>query len=83
MKKSFMLGIGLCVLATIAYAGVRSIEDNGKYDGVPSYLVECTSGAKHVFYKKNGTWYHGLLMSIGTKYDSWSVDQIARDFCDR
>lgn len=49
MKKGIMLGIGLCAVVTIAYAGVRSIKDNGKYDGVPSYLVECTSGADHVF----------------------------------
>jgi len=61
--------------------GVERITDNGKLSGVPSHRVQCRSGGSHVIYYKNGTWYHGSWMGMGSKYDSWSVGQLAEHLC--
>lgn len=61
--------------------GVEKITDNGKLSGVPSHLVHCHSGTRHAVYYKNGTWYHGLYMELGRKFDSWSVGQLAEHLC--
>ncbi len=61
--------------------GVERITDNGKLSGVPSHRVQCRSGSSHIVYYKNGTWYHGLLMGMGSKFDSWSVGQLAEHLC--
>lgn len=61
--------------------GVERISDNGKLSGVPSHLVRCRSGGTHAVYYKNGTWYHGVLMGMGSKFDSWSVGQLGDYLC--
>lgn len=81
MKKVVIVAVCLGMLATLAYAGVRNIRNNGKVSGVPSYLVECASGSDYVIYKKNGTWYRGDIGHMGNKYDSWSTDQVADYIC--
>ena len=83
MKKSILIGIALSTIANIGVAAseVKSVKSNGTNDGVPSCLVTCTSGYDSAFLKKNGTWYHGLLGAMGSKYDSWSVEQVAAAIC--
>lgn len=61
--------------------GVERITDNGRLSGVPSHRVQCRSGSSHIVYYKNGTWYHGSLMGMGSKFDSWSVGQLAEHLC--
>jgi len=61
--------------------GVERVTDNGKLSGVPSHRVQCRSGSSHIVYYKNGTWYHGVLMGMGSKFDSWSVGQLAEHLC--
>ena len=61
--------------------GVEKITDNGKLSGVPSHLVQCRSGSSHAVYYKNGTWYHGLWMGMGSKFNSWSIGQLAEYMC--
>jgi len=81
MKKSILLTIILALVATSALAGVDRIRSNGNISGVPSYLVECTSGSDYVIYKKDGTWYRGSGGHMGNKYNSWSKNDIAEYLC--
>lgn len=81
MKKGIVIVVALAFAATTAYAGVRNIRSNGDFSGVPSYLVECTSGSDYVIYKKNGTWYRGDIGHMGNKYDSWSTQDVAEFVC--
>ncbi|MCW8919155.1 MAG: hypothetical protein OQL08_10120 [Gammaproteobacteria bacterium] len=81
MKKMIIVAAALGIAAASAYAGVRNIRSNGNVSGVPSYLVECSSGSDYVIYKKNGTWYRGGSGHMGNKYDSWSTDEVANYLC--
>jgi len=81
MKKAIILTAALVVAATSAYAGVRNIRSNGNVSGVPSYLVECSSGSDYIIYKKNGTWYRGGSGHMGNKYNSWSTNEVANYLC--
>ena len=81
MKKMIVLAVALGIAATSAYAGVSNIRSNGNVSGVPSYLVECSSGSSYIIYKKNGTWYRGDIGHMGNKYDSWSTNDVASYVC--
>lgn len=81
MKKLIIVAIALGIVATSAYSGVSNIRNNGNVSGVPSYLVECSSGSDYVIYKKNGTWYRGDIGHMGNKYDSWSTNEVANYLC--
>ena len=82
MKNTIVSIAAFCFLSTAAYAaGVSKIENNGTISGVPSYRVQCTSGSSHIIYQKNGTWYHGTLGDMGSKYNSWSTSQVAEYAC--
>ena len=81
MKKIFALALAVSCVTTSAFAGVSSIRSNGNVSGVPSWVVECSSGSSYVIYKKNGTWYQGLTGHMGHGYDSWSRDDVASFVC--
>lgn len=81
--KKFLIGVlafGL-VASSLSAATVSSIENNGNINGVPSSVVQCSSGGRHVIYYKNGTWYHGSLGHMGDKYNNWSQGQVAEYVC--
>ncbi|OJF68541.1 hypothetical protein BK026_06925 [Alteromonas sp. V450] len=80
-KKALTLGLILSSVVLSVYAGVSNIRSNGNISGVPSYLVECSSGSSYVIYKKNGTWYSGGIGHMGNKYDSWSKNDVAKYLC--
>ena len=80
-KKALAIGILVSSVISTAYAGVSNIRSNGNISGVPSYLVECSSGSDYVIYKKNGTWYRGGSGHMGNKYDSWSANEVANYLC--
>ena len=80
-KKALTLGLILSSVVLSVYAGVSNIRSNGNISGVPSYLVECSSGSSYVIYKKNGTWYRGGIGHMGNKYDSWSKNDVAEYLC--
>lgn len=62
--------------------GLKRIGSNGKINGVSSSVAVCHSGERNVLYYKNGSWYHGLLGSMGRKYDSWSLEKLAMYLCE-
>jgi len=80
-KKALAIGILVSSVISTAYAGVSDIRSNGSISGVPSYLVECSSGSDYVIYKKNGTWYRGGSGHMGNKYNSWSKNEVANYLC--
>lgn len=80
-KKALAIGILVSSVVSTAYAGVSNIRSNGNVSGVPSYLVECSSGSDYVIYKKNGTWYRGGSGHMGNKYNSWSKNEVANYLC--
>jgi opacity protein-like surface antigen len=50
--KKFLAGVvafGL-VASSLSAASVSSIENNGNINGVPSSVVQCSSGGRHVIY---------------------------------
>jgi len=81
MKSSTII-LATSILCSLAYASdVKSIESNGYVSGVQSWAVNCTSGARHIIYKKNGTWYDGMIGHMGHKFDSWSKEEVAKYEC--
>ena len=48
MKKIFALALAVSFVTTSAFAGVSSIRSNGNVSGVPSWVVECSSGSSYV-----------------------------------
>ena len=81
MKVIKIVIVSLLFVATNSFAGVDRIRSNGDISGVPSYLVECSSGSDYVIYKKNGTWYRGSGGHMGNKYNSWSKNEVANFLC--
>lgn len=79
MKKIFMAVVALG-MATVVFAGVSGIRNNGNISGVPSYQITCTSGATHIIYKKNGTWYKSGS-HMGDRYNSWSASEVGNYLC--
>lgn len=79
--KIMVIAVAAASLATSALAGVSNIRNNGNISGVPSYLVECSSGSDYIIYKKNGTWYRGDSGHMGNRYDSWSANEVANYLC--
>ena len=79
--KTIVITVVGASLAASALAGVSNIRNNGNISGVPSYLVECSSGSDYIIYKKNGTWYRGGSGHMGNRYDSWSASEVANYLC--
>jgi len=54
------------------------VVSNGNVSGVPSWQVTTQSGSTYIVYHKNGSWYRGDIGHMGNKYDTWSIDELAR-----
>lgn len=63
--------------------GMKSIRSQGKYGEYPSWSIECNSGYSRTLYlDKNNHWHaNGSSSDMGSKYDSWSKEQVADYIC--
>lgn len=78
--RILVVGALLSASATVAVAGVRSIERYGTSpDGSsPQYKITCTNGSTHRYWWQSGEWW-GPYGSVGLR--NWSIEDIAQDRC--
>lgn len=80
MKKTIIMAV-FAIVSISTYASVSKIRSNGNVSGVPSFLVECSSGSDFIIYKKDGEWCRGDTGHMGGKYNSWSKIEVADYIC--
>ena len=80
MNKLLLTTVGIGILTTSLFAGVKKIYVGNHAGGYAQYVIECTNGNSYnsIHQRSDGYWYSGSMQVAGK---GLSINDVAKQKC--